>query len=390
MSHWSPQAIRARRSGEGGTTSTLRPSCSSDRRTCRLTSAMLVVSSVIARHSDRAERRNRCRAGALKKSRDTVTVVPRRPGTNQVTVTSRTSDGLPSGTARLNIHLATAPSVSSVEYPIGGRTGAPTGTPGTFVFRPGMPDTVEYTWSVNSAPRQTVAAEADGTASVVYTPTRSGHHTLRVYSRSSDGTVSETANVLFQVASHAPAVESVTYPEYWEAGGPGVAGEFTFRPALEGVTGYVYSFGGQEETVQAAADGTATITWTPRSYPSETSGWVTLTVRAVVGPIVSDPTEYMFVLLPLAPTVTSEDFPPSGGGAGAGTPGEFTLTAAMPGTTEFVYRFDGEEHTVAAGPDGTATITFTPQYEGSHYLTVSSRSADGVTSGEMYHYFYVG
>ena len=45
---------------------------------------------------------------------------------------------------------------------------------------------------------------------------------------------------------------------------------------------------------------------------------------------------------------------------------------------------------MAAGPDGTATITLTPAYEGSHYLTVSSRSADGVTSGETYHYFYVG
>ncbi|MGA3488702.1 DNRLRE domain-containing protein [Micromonosporaceae bacterium DT55] len=320
----------------------------------------------------------------------TVTVVPRRPGMNQITVTSRTSGGLPSGISRLDIYLVTQPSVSSVEYPIGGRTGAPTGTPGTFVFRPGMPDTVEYIWSVNRGPQQTVAAQPDGTASVVYTPTKSGYHTLQVDSRSSDGTVSETANVSFQVASHAPTVESATYPEYSAAGGPGVAGDFTFRPASEGVTGYVYSFGEQEETVQAAGDGSATITWTPRSYPTETSGWVTLTVRAVVGSIVSDPTEYMFMLLPLAPTVTGEDFPPSGGGAGAGTPGEFTLTAAMPGTTEFVYRWRGGEHTVAAGPDGTATITLTPESEGSHYLYVSSRSADGVTSGEMYHYFYVG
>ena len=319
-----------------------------------------------------------------------VTVVPRLPGWNQVTVTSRTSDGLPSGTGRLSIYLDTQPSVSSEEYPIGGGEGAPAGTPGTFVFRPGMPDTVEYVWSIDYGPEQTVAAGADGTASVVYTPTRGGFHNLTVYSRSSDGTTSDETNGFFQVASHAPTVESATYPEYWPTGGPGVAGEFTFRPVREGVTGYIYSFGDGEETAQAAADGTATITWTPRSYPNDSGGWMRLTVRAVVGETVSEPTVYVFVLLPLAPEVTSEDFPSSGGGAGAGTPGEFTLTATMPGTTEFVYRFNGEEQTVAAGPDGTATITLTPAYEGSHYLTVSSRSADGVTSGETYHYFYVG
>ncbi|MFF5215191.1 hypothetical protein [Micromonospora sp. NPDC000442] len=251
----------------------------------------------------------------------TTTITPRKSGSNRITATSRTSDGLPSGEAQLSFYLSTEPTVSSEQYPIGGGEGALVGTPGTFVFRPGMPGVTEYVWSV--------------------------------------------------------------------AGGPGVAGEFTFRPARDGVTGYVYTFEGEEErTVTAGADGVATISWTPQSYPADRSGWVRLTVRATMGSMVSDGTEHSLILNRLAPTVSSSDYPPTGGG-GPGVPDEFTLTAQMPGSTEFVYRYNGEEQTVAAGADGTATITLTPQYDGSNYLYVSSRTTSGITSGEDYYYFNV-
>lgn len=177
---------------------------------------------------------------------------------------------------------------------------------------------------------------------------------------------------------------------YQESGGPAATGQFTFRPAGDGVTGYVYDFGDGPRTVSAAADGTATIDWTPGSYPTDSSGWVRLTVREKIGDIVSDETEYPFILGKLAPTVTSEDYPSGGGGTGGGpgVPGQFTLTAHMPGTTEFVYRFGGEEKTVPASADGIATITLTPG-EGGNVLFVSSRTASGITSGEDYYYFYV-
>ncbi|MTK00560.1 hypothetical protein [Micromonospora sp. CP22] len=319
----------------------------------------------------------------------TATITPRKSGSNQITVTSRTSGGLPSSEGQLYFYLATEPTVSSEQYPIGGGEGALVGTPGTFVFRPGMPGVTEYVWSVVGGPEQTVAAKADGTASVTFTSTFGGFHWMQVYSRTADGTVSGTASVYFEATSWAPTIESTDYPIYQEGGGPGVAGEFTFRPARDGVTGYVYTFEGEEErTVIAGADGVATISWTPQSYPADRSGWVRLTVRATMGSIVSDETEHSLILKRLAPTVSSSDYPPTGGG-GPGVPGQFTLTAQMPGSAEFVYRYNGEEETVAVGADGTATITLTPQHYGSHYLYVSSRTASGATSGEDYYYFNV-
>ncbi|NUT50155.1 MAG: hypothetical protein HOV94_23010 [Saccharothrix sp.] len=59
-------------------------------------------------------------------------------------------------------------------------------------------------------------------------------------------------------------------------------------------------------------------------------------------------------------------------------------------TVEFAYRVDsGEEQVVAAGPDGTATITFRADNPAGHAVTARSRSADGWTSGAntWTHYF---
>ena len=318
-----------------------------------------------------------------------VTITPRRAGSNKVTVTSRTADDLPSGEGTYYFYLVTKPTVSSTEYPTDATDGALVGTPGTFTFTPGMAGVAEYVWSVNGGEQHTVAAQEDGTASVTFTPTWGGLQWMEVFSRTADGVESETTSAYFVAVSHAPEVSSVDYPMYQESGGPAATGEFSFRPAREGVTEYVYDFGDGPHTV-AAADGTATISWTPGSYPVDSSGWVRLTVREKIGDVVSDETEYSFILGKLAPTVSSEDYPAGGGGTGGGpgVPGQFTLTAHMPGTTEFVYRYGDEEHTVPAGPDGTATITLTP-YEGGNYLFVSSRTASGITSGEDYYYFYV-
>ena len=55
--------------------------------------------------------------GALP-GQQTVTVTPTKPGYNDVYVRSRTSGDLPSGEGTYRFHLATKPTVSSVEYPI--------------------------------------------------------------------------------------------------------------------------------------------------------------------------------------------------------------------------------------------------------------------------------
>lgn len=319
----------------------------------------------------------------------TVTVTPRQGGGNRVTVTSRTSDGVPSGTAEYFFYLETAPTISSIDFPMTGEDGPLAGTPGTFTFTPGLPEVTEYVWSINGGKQHTVAAKEDGTAIVTYTPTEAGYHWIEVFSRTADGNESEPTSGYFVVFSHAPEVSSTDYPWY-EAGGPGVTGEFTFHPAREGVTGYVYDFGEGPKTASAAADGTATISWTPQSYPLDTRGMVRLRVREKIGDIVSDETEYVFYIGRLAPTVTSDDYPSNGGGAGGpGIAGSFTLTAHVPGSTEFVYRFGTDEKTVPVGADGTATITLTPTRAGDNYLYLSSRTDSGITSGEGVYWFPV-
>lgn len=312
--------------------------------------------------------------------RATVTIVLTTPGFHTISVRSRTSDGLPSGLRSLQLSLITWPSVTSEQYPLDGTIGAPVGTPGVFVFRPRMPDVVEYVYSFNFDVEQTVAAGADGSASVTFTPTTVDTNTLYVFSRSADGTVSETGWFDFFPASIAPTVESATYPQFLTSGGPGVPGTFTFRPVAADVVEYVYQFPGEpEQTVAAGPDGTATVTWTPRSYPDLDNGWVTLFVRSrSAGGFESDLRFYTFRLNPLSPTV-------SVGPLAVGQPATITFTANLPGTVEYLYSFDGgPQESVTVAPGASATITWTPDAPFNHFLLVRSRTADGITSGQAF------
>ncbi|WP_320067830.1 hypothetical protein [Micromonospora sp. RTGN7] len=137
--------------------------------------------------------------GAAADGGATVTVTPTVAGYNNVYVRSRTAGDLPSGEASYRFYLATKPTVSSVQYPLN-RLGAPAGTPGTFVFGPGMTGVTEYVYSFDGRPAETVAAGVNGSASVVYTPTTSGIHRLTVYSRTGDGIVSETVSGTFSAS----------------------------------------------------------------------------------------------------------------------------------------------------------------------------------------------
>ncbi|MCC8243354.1 hypothetical protein [Saccharothrix luteola] len=69
------------------------------------------------------------------------------------------------------------------------------------------------------------------------------------------------------------------------------------------------------------------------------------------------------------------------------------LPALADRTVGFVYRLDsGDQQVIAAGADGTATITFRADDPRGHTVTVSSRSADGWVSGAetWTHYFFPG
>ncbi|MGI5185692.1 hypothetical protein ACQEVZ_56550 [Dactylosporangium sp. CA-152071] len=216
-----------------------------------------------------------------------VTVVPGAEGTT-VSVFSTTAAGVRSGASSRTLFVDTEPFVDSADFPTDGSPGRPVGTEGVFTLKPHMHGVVAYTYQFNQGqvdeqPPGTVAAGADGTATVRFTPGRAGYNTLTVTSRTADGTESEITGVSFVPASIAPVVTSADYPpgDWQGGGGPGVEGTFVFHPTAAGVVSYTYQFGAeQQQTVAAEADGTATVRWTPLEYPAVTGGWVDLLVRS--------------------------------------------------------------------------------------------------------------
>ncbi|MER5450053.1 hypothetical protein ABT065_31205 [Streptomyces sp. NPDC002764] len=123
-----------------------------------------------------------------------------------------------------------------------------------------------------------VPAEADGTARVTLTLDGLYGERLWVSSRSADGWVSDegTWSVSYDTT---PTVASDVYPENGSGGGAGVPGTFTLTPKVKDVVSYTYSFNGDPEvTVPAAADGAASLDWTP-----STAGDYDLMVTATTG-----------------------------------------------------------------------------------------------------------
>ncbi|MGW5556672.1 hypothetical protein ACWER9_05520 [Micromonospora sp. NPDC003944] len=135
------------------------------------------------------------------------------------------------------------------------------GVPATFTVQPQMPGVVGYRFRLDGDPEQTVEAAADGTATLTVTATRGGNRTLSVTSVTADGVTATTTSTF--VLSTAPKISATVYRQGATSGAPGVPGVFTFTPRQPHVVSYRYSFNTVTSTVAAAADGTASVTWTP-------------------------------------------------------------------------------------------------------------------------------
>lgn len=311
------------------------------------------------------------------------------PEGGYLTVRSTTSTGLRSYPNFLYLTVTSQPVITSEEFRFDGEASVPVGSSGTFTFAPHMHGVVEFVYQFNRGqedeqPAQTIAAGADGKASIPFTTARFGGHSLHLISRAADGTVSQETEVWFYPLSIAPQVVSTDYPEYWEAGGPGVAGSFTFTPSTQNVVEYLYQFGDEpEQRVAADANGRATIQWTPSQ-----GTWYQLIVKSrSASGLISNPRFYGVNVSPQYPGVES---PAIWNDARAGVPVTFTLTANLPGSAEFVYQIEGEpEHVLAVGPDSTAQFTWTGPAEGFYNFSVYSRTANGYTSGVWGSWFYV-
>ncbi|MFI6234987.1 hypothetical protein ACIBD9_15615 [Micromonospora sp. NPDC050784] len=135
------------------------------------------------------------------------------------------------------------------------------GVPTTFTVQPQMAGVVRYRFQLDGDPEQTVEAAADGTAALTVTATRGGNRTLSVTSVTADGVTATTTSTF--VLSTTPKITATVYRQGGTSGGPGVPGVFTFTPRQPDVVSYRYSFNTATSTVAAAADGTASVTWTP-------------------------------------------------------------------------------------------------------------------------------
>ncbi|SCG49606.1 hypothetical protein [Micromonospora inositola] len=315
-----------------------------------------------------------------------VTWTPTEAGYVYLSVVSVSRDGTESDPASWFFEVRDLlPTIYGVLYNDNYYAGGP-GQAGEFRFSSAVPDTVEFRYRFDGGAEQGVGADGNGNASVTWTPDQGGTHTLTVRSVTADGTVSAERTFTFLV-NDAPLVESAQYPKDASSGLPGVPGVFTFRPQRPDVVTYHYAFYGEEEkTVEAATDGTASVTWTP-----ERAGWTMLTVRAVTGDgTVTQSREYAFTVRDPKPTIVSylyNEYDPQGG---IGVPGGFRFSSELPDTVDFVYRLnDGPEQTVAVTDGTAADLSVTPDRGFRNTLTVRARSASGELSPEATYSFMV-
>ncbi|PSL42614.1 hypothetical protein B0I31_1362 [Saccharothrix carnea] len=294
-----------------------------------------------------------------------------------------------------------APVVTSANYPLDGSTRAPVGEPGVFTFDGGgNPDVAGFEWTWGEfwthgctygelnrlicpdrfTGQNTARADRPGgTATVDLTPFGSGPVRLGVRAVDTAGRISEPVFVTVYVPSSHPEVSVVGEPPRFNQD---VTLKFTPHPDVAARTiDFTYLLDGQEpRVVQAGPDGTATVTF---RADRERGHQVTVRSRSDNGWTSNEASWWLN--FPPWPGVASEVYPsddePHGG---AGVPGTFTFTPppAWSGVAAYRYSFDWmEPYTdVAAGPDGTATITWTPPAPGWYSLSVYAVRPDGTVS----------
>ncbi|WP_436492910.1 hypothetical protein [Actinokineospora sp. HUAS TT18] len=292
-----------------------------------------------------------------------------------------------------------APTVTSANYPRD--EWGPVGESAVFtVAANGDTDTVafEYSWGdVFSVPaceirdygrfvcpdplagRDIVRAGAPGgSVTLTLDPPHTFRNRLQVRSVDAAGNRSQAVEYSILVWPSGPAITRVSGEPEWGkpvtvqfAPAERVTGTVSFEVRLDGVAAQV---------VPAGPDGTATFTFTADKLPGNevrvrsrsASGWV------------SHESSWRHYFSPFT-TIASDLYTEAGPAGGVGVPGTFTFTPP-PGETDiegYLYSFDvfGESSFVPAGPDGTATITWTPDASGWYYLDAQAMHPNGERAG---------
>jgi hypothetical protein len=302
--------------------------------------------------------------------------------------TVRASDGVATSPDTVPCHFTVdktepvRPSITSTDYPQGTLSGGPT-VLGEFTFTAnGSTDVVGFryrqsTESGNSEWRYVEADQLGGDVTVSIAPVTAGLNYVEVNSVDRAGTWGEGNWYGFDVLEIRPYVYSAIYGENNSnpQGGYGKPGDFRFTSNLTDVVAYRYQHDdAAEQTVNAAANRTATITLAP------TRGGVNvLTVRSVSADGSLSPARVYRFRVDTAPTVTIAT------PLRLGSASQITFTPRRPAVVAHEYRLTIQNVpeapvTVPARPDGSATITWTPTRGEWGTLEVRSQDADGTWS----------
>ncbi|GAA0942779.1 hypothetical protein [Virgisporangium aurantiacum] len=317
----------------------------------------------------------------------TVDITPTSPWSQYLYVQSVDRAGNVSESAAYEFNVRqTAPSIEDTNRD------AWLGDPRTLVFRPGMENTVSYTYQLDDDAEQTIPAGTDGTARITVTPAADGT-TVHLFSTNAAGQRSQQTWIQLTPRT-APVVETTDFRNGPDSVPVGTPGTFTLKPHMYGVVEYVYQFdwydGTPLQTVAAGPDGTATVQFTAADIGQHSLRVFTRTAAGVE----SDPTEIAFNASSIAPRITSAEYPEWNTRGGPGIEGTFTLTPTAADVVEYEYQFSRQPvRTVAAG--APTTIRWTPldyntdTYDGSVMLQVRSRSANGLVSDWYYYRFWI-
>ncbi|HEY0535004.1 MAG TPA: hypothetical protein VGD29_25760 [Actinoplanes sp.] len=309
--------------------------------------------------------------------RITVPVVAAHAAPVVVSARVRRADGTLTPAGTLTVAVSSAPVIKPVPD-LG--VAAIAGRIGTVTLTPGRPGVVGYRYSFgDGAPEQTVAARADGTADVAFTPESAGWRVLTAVSVDGDGTASDRRDYPIVVAD--PAVQvTASWPASGEALGMGVPGTFGFLGDLTGeTTGYLWHVddGPVRTMPRDAGEAITSVAFTPGH-----TGPSTLAVqRRFRDGSLSPVTEYHFDVGTL-PRIVADP--------GRGVPGKptaVTFAGGMPDVVSFDYQVVGDSDgvvddagTVLADDDGAAQITFIPPSADNYRVIVTGHTADGTAT----------
>ncbi|MEU8129483.1 hypothetical protein AB0B68_19890 [Micromonospora sp. NPDC049049] len=300
----------------------------------------------------------------------------------QLVVSAYIGDKL-SGSGRQSVSVNDAPKVESTDF-AWDHNGV-VGVEGTFSFRPRTTDVVAYRYAFGYDEETRIAAAADGTASLAWTPQAPNYYQLHVRSERADGTLSQDTGYEFSVVDNKPTVYSSDVDGSPRRDGLGLPMSFHFSTSMPDVAEFVYQFDGEAERTVSAEYGTARLTWTPdRAGDRE----VTVRSRYTSGQL-SPPAVWPFAVW-TGPVVRSAAYESGSSDGRVGKEATFTFQPGLPGVQRYTYQLNwGQERTVDAGADGMASVTYTPSESGYQTIEVTSHGADGTRSQTRTYEFVV-